>query len=75
MESKWYEEYKMVPYGPGIDSELYLKTMRLLHTFDRFGIVKVKPMYLARAHDVVNIVVDEVVYDEPMLDWIGRFQR
>ena len=74
MESKWYCEYKMVPSKMSKEADQYLSTLKFLQTLERLDLVDVKPLFVARPHDVVAIVVNEIVYDEPISYWIRRFK-
>lgn len=74
MESKWYREYAQVPSKMSKEADQYLSTLKFLQTLERVDLVDVKPLFAARPHDVVAIVVNEIVYDEPISYWIRRFK-
>lgn len=71
MRGEWWYDYKMVPYG---DCCQYSSSLGLLQTLEKFSIVEVRPCYKSNPHEVVNIWVDDVYYDEDLMKWIERFK-
>jgi hypothetical protein len=49
--------------------------MGLLQTFDKFGLVEVRPCYRYNPHFDMDIWVDEVYYMESLESFVDRFRN
>jgi hypothetical protein len=73
MHESWWDDYKMVPSESNLKE--YFAAMGLLQTFDRFGLVEVRPCYRSAPHYDMDIWVDEVYYAEPLSVFVSRFKK
>lgn len=73
MDKYFYFDYVMVPDNNG-DGESLGVILKFMESLEKLSLMEVRPCFKGRPHNWMNIVVDEVEYDEDLEEFIARFR-
>lgn len=71
MHDDWWDDYR---WCPSYDMQ-YFAAIGLLQTFDKFGLMEVRPSYRSVPHEIMDIWIDDEYYAESNSAFISRFKK